>query len=205
MYWQPDRSLEGKTVVLVGGGPSHAAIDLAVLMGHRFAAINSSCRKVRPIATKDDILYFTDNSWSENHPDLIDSWPGIVICANSHTKRRLGDRVRYVDVVELSKRIGVPSEISSASSGHTMTCLLQIMGAKRVFLVGFECQPVGGRTHGHDDYQTDDLAVFHGQFLPGWRGLAPAFARMGVEIINATPGSAIDAFPIMVLSDALAG
>jgi len=42
--WQPDSSFQGQTVVIVGGGPSHAALDLNVLKGIRFIAVNSACR-----------------------------------------------------------------------------------------------------------------------------------------------------------------
>ncbi|MCA0032749.1 hypothetical protein [Mesorhizobium sp. B263B2A] len=199
--WQPDRSLEGQTVVLIGGGPSHAAIDLALLKGHRFAAINSGCRKVRPIATDKDILYFTDNSWCEQHIDLIEDWPGPVICANRHSKGRLGDRVRYIDVNALASRIGGFAEHAQASSGHIMTCLVQDMGGARAILSGFECRAVDGRTHGHEDYNgLHDMPVFEGQFLPGWRGLAKVLT---IDVVNATPGSAIDCFPFRSLEDCL--
>ena len=53
-FWEPDRSYEGQTVVLVGGGPSHASCS-QMLRGHRFIAINSSCRAVRNVATADDM------------------------------------------------------------------------------------------------------------------------------------------------------
>lgn len=200
-YWQPDRSLEGQTVVLIGGGPSHADIDLGLLKGHRFAAINSGCRKVRPIATAEDILYFTDNSWCEQHQDLIEDWPGPVICANRHSKNRLGDRIRYIDVNELTARIGGLSHHVQASSGHIMTCLVQLMGGAGVILTGFDCRVVEGRTHGHDDYNSlNDLPVFEGQFLPGWMALAQLLT---IEVINATPGSAIPCFPFRSLEDCL--
>jgi hypothetical protein len=133
----------------------------------------------------------------------VEDWPGIVICANRHTKNRLGARVRYIDVIDLTQRIGALSHFVQASSGHIMTCLSQVMGAVRGVLVGFECKPVNGRTHGHDDYnQFGDMAAFDGQFLLGWRGLAPF---LKIEMINATPDSAIDCFPFMSLEDALLG
>ncbi|PWJ93537.1 hypothetical protein C8D77_101216 [Mesorhizobium loti] len=200
-YWAPDRSLEGQTVVLIGGGPSHAEIDLALLKGHRFAAINSGCRKVRPIATAKDILYFTDNSWCEQHGDLIEGWPGPVICANRHSKNRLGDRIRCIDINDLTARIGGLSHHVQASSGHILSCLLQLMGAARLILTGFDCRVVDGRTHGHNDYNSlNDLPVFEGQFMPGWQALA---LLLDIEIINATPGSAIPCFPFRSLEDCL--
>jgi hypothetical protein len=202
-FWDPDRAFLGTTVVLIGGGPSHAEIDLAALSGHRFIAINSSCRKVRPVATADDFLYFSDNGWAERFELLVRDWPGPVVTSNRNTKARLGDLVRRLDIAVLTRAIGVMSDHVWASSGHSAACLAAIMGARRIVLVGFEGQFIDGRSHGHDDYRVSDALVFTARFLPGWKGLAPAFERLGVELVNATPRSAIAEFPFVSLSEAL--
>lgn len=202
-FWEPDRSFEGQTITLIGGGPSHATIDLEVLKSHRFIAINSSCRKVRPVATVNDVLYFTDNSWNENRPELAANWPGSVITANRNVKVRLGDAVRYLDVLALTERMRTGPDFVQASSGHIAACLAAVMGAVRLVLVGFEAQAVNGRTHGHNDYSHHDLADYVERFLPGWKMLAPIFVRMGVDVINATPGSAIKEFRFEPLARAL--
>lgn len=201
--WEPDRSFEGLTVVLIGGGPSLADLDLEALRGHRFIAINSGCRKVRPVATANDPLYFTDNSWNENRPHLAADWPGPVITSNRNSKARLGDAVRRIDIMALAERLRALPDYVGASSGHGAACLAAAMGAKRVVLIGFEGQAVNGRTHGHDDYYQHDTSAFRDRYLPAWAGLAPAFERAGVEVINATPGCAITAFPFASFDDAL--
>ena len=205
-FWAPDLAFEGMTVVLIGGGPSHGRLDLRLLTGHRFIAINSSCRKVQPIATAEDILYFTDNSWSEHYPALLQGWPGPIVTSNRNTKARLGDAVRRLDISALTAAMQVVSDRVQASSGHSAACLAAIMGARRIVLVGFEGQAVDGRTHGHADYRQHDTGIFVARFLPGWRSLAPAFERMGVEIVNATPAadSAIRDFRFASLTEALA-
>lgn len=195
--WQPDRSLEGQTVVIVGGGPSHATLDLDLLSRHRFIAVNSGCRKVRPVATGADMLYFTDNAWAENRPDIVSDWPGLVVTTNSRAKRRLGPAIHYIDPLTLPVAMGVIPDHAQASSGHIAAVLAVLMGAASLVLVGFECRAVDGRTHGHDDYQQHDLAAFTERFLPGWRALAKVFAARGVDVRNASPGSAIDVFPFV--------
>lgn len=203
-FWEPDRSFEGVSVVIIGGGPSHAAVDLDILAGHRFIAVNSSCRKVRPVATEDDLIFFHDNSWNENFPQLAADWPGPVVTSNRNTKARLGDAVRRLDMEALTLALRAFPDDIGASSGHTAACLAVIMGAARLVLVGFEGQAVGGRTHGHGDYQMDDHGPFRERFLPGWAGLAPVFARCGVDVVNATPHSAIQEFSFLDLRSALA-
>lgn len=202
-FWEPDRSFDGMAVVIIGGGPSLADLDLECLRGHRFIAINSGCRKVRPIATADDPLYFTDNSWNENRPELALDWPGPVITSNRNAKARLGNAVRRIDFADLVGRIGVLPDHVGASSGHSAACLAAVMGASRIVLIGFEAGAVNGRSHGHADYYQHDMAAFEERYLPAWRSLSVAFGRMGVEVINATLCSAIKDFPVMTLRDAL--
>lgn len=204
-FWEPDLAFSGLAVTIIGGGPSHADFDLALLRGRRFIAVNSACRRVRTIATERDLLFHHDNSWSENRPELVEDWPGPVVTSNRNTKARLGDLVRRIDMDELTRRFGVLPDRIGASSGHTAACLAAVMGAARVVLVGFECAAPGGRTHGHGDYTHHDTGIYAGQFLPGWSALAPAFDRLGVEVINATPGSAITDFPFADLGEALRG
>jgi hypothetical protein len=203
-FWPPDRSFAGLVVVLVGGGPSLADLDLALLSGHRFIAINSGCRKVRPIATAGDPLYFSDNSWNANRPELAAGWPGPVITCNRNTKARLGEAVRRIDTGALVAHMGVMPDHAGASSGHVAACLAAVMGASRIVLVGFDGRFVDGSSHGHDDYREQDAAVYAERFVPAWAALAPAFARLGVDLLNATPGSAIRDFPAVTLAAALA-
>lgn len=202
--WEPDRSFDGMTVAIIGGGPSHADIDLGALKGHRFFAINSACRKVRPAATHDDVLYFTDNAWAENRPELVDDWPGIVITANRRAAVRLKSKVRFIDVTALTARMKVRPDYVQASSGHSAACLIAAMGGKRIVLTGFECRAINGRTHGHNDYSQHDPGVYDERFLPGWRGIAGALAAMDVTVLNATPGSAIAEFPFVEFGAAMA-
>jgi hypothetical protein len=202
-FWQTDRSFTGETVVIIGGGPSHGAMDLDVLRGHRFIACNSCCRKVAPVATRQDVLYFTDNSWSERRPELLRAWPGPVVTSNRNSKARLGDAVRRLDLETLTRWIDVGIDYVQASSGHTAACLAIRMGAKRVVLIGFECRGLEGLTHGHTDYDQHDLGCYEERFRPGWRALAPRFVELGAEVINATPDSAIEEFNFVPLEEAL--
>lgn len=202
-YWEPDQSFQGETVAIIGGGPSLATFNLGLLKGHRFVATNSSCRRLAQIAAPDDILYFTDNSWAENRPELVDGWPGRAVTSNRNARIRIGSSVLWFDILELTTWAQTRPDYVQASSAHIAACLAARMGAARLVLIAMECREIGGRTHGHDDYRMQDLNPFTERFIPGWDALAAVFDRIGVAVVNATPGSAITAFPKAALADAL--
>lgn len=195
-FWEPDVWGEA-TAVIVGGGPSHVEVPANAYRAHRLIAVNSACRHVRPIATTKDILYFSDNSWSERFEGLIRDWPGVVVTSNRNTKARLGTLVNRLDLTAVTEYAGASPDYVQASSGHTAACLAAMMGARRLVLIGFEGGYVNGRSHGHNDYTQHDEHAFRERFLPGWTGLAPAFRRLGVEVLNATPHSAVTDFPLI--------
>ncbi len=203
-FWNPNLNLYlEKTIVIIGGGPSHSDLDLSLLGNFNFIAINSSCRKVKEIAKKNDILYFSDNSWSEHCPNLITTWSGIVVTSNRNSKARLGDLVNRLDIQNLTEFMKIKSDYVQASSGHTATCLGVYLGAKRIILIGFESDKSAKRTHGHNDYSQSDLNAFEERFLQGWTGLWKRFRELGCEIINSTPNSMIKEFEFMSLEKAL--
>lgn len=193
----------GLTVAIIGGGPSHADLDLALLKGRRFIAVNSACRKVSPIATAADLLFFHDDVWAETYPELVRDWPGLVVTTNAAAKARFGDRVWHIDTAVLAQQFGASHYHLGVSSGHAASALAVLMGAKRLLLAGFECRSIDGRTHGHDDYRQPELAAFANRFLPAWHALAPVFHEHGVEVLNVTPGSALTDFPVVDLADAV--
>lgn len=89
---------------------------------------------------------------------------------------------------------------SGENSGYQAANLAILFGAARVVLVGFNMQG----THFFGDHpaplRNGNPLKFVGYFRNAAAKLPP-----GVEIINATPDSALDCFPIMSLDDALAG
>lgn len=75
-------------------------------------------------------------------------------------------------------------------------------GASRVVLLGYDCQHTGGRAHWHGDHPRKlgnagsvDKWKFH------FRKLAKEL--LGIEIVNATRQTALEAFPRVSLEDAL--
>lgn len=202
--WQWGQDFAGMTVVVLGNGPSLADFTPDQVAGFRLIAINSACRWAAPAATADDMLFFHDNSWNANHPALAEAWPGVIVTSNRYAAARLAPHARRLDVTALTETVRIHPDATHASSGHTAAALAAAMGARRVVLLGFDGGPRNGRAQWHDDYRETDLHVYAERMLPGWADLVPGLERIGCEVINATPGSAIAAAPFLDLAAALA-
>lgn len=194
-YWTPPPIWTGATAFCLAGGPSLRGADLETLRGRHVIAVNSSCH----IAPWAEILFFTDNSWFEQHEAIVAGWPGEVVTCSRAAKVKWPDRVKRIHAETRADfpPPGSPIIRQGRSSGHTAVALAIALGAARVVLLGYDMRIVEGRSHHHDDYRCRDGAVYSGEFIPGFDGWAETAARIGAEILNATPGSALTQFPMI--------
>lgn len=192
-YWAPEPLLDCQTVFLLGGGPSLVDVDATRLRGLNVMAINSSC-VVAPWAP---FLFFTDTNWFDDHRRVVEEWPGVVVTSSRQAKEALPDKLHRIHLEmmpEFTK--GQPTLKFGRSSGHTAISLSVSMGAIRVILLGYDMRRVGGRSHFHDEYGTEDDKMYRDDFLVHFTGWNEAARRCGVRIINCTPDSALREFPM---------
>lgn len=206
-YWSPEAAFADETVFIVGGGPSLKGFDFERLRGRRCVAVNSSGYDV-PWA---DILLFHDNSWFEANRTLVDEWRGIAVTLSRHSKVAAPDLLRRVAIEErLDFPIGRGPIRTGHSSGQSALSLTVTMAARQVVLLGFDMKAVAGQTHYHVErplYTAEHAARTAGEyattFLPYWAGWNDAALRVGCEVLNATPESALSEFPMVDLKDIL--
>lgn len=91
------------------------------------------------------------------------------------------------------------------NSGAASLSLAAHLGAKRIYLLGFDMQAdkKSGRTHWHGHYKSKIRDNTFKRHLKGFSQIAKDANKMGIEIINVSPGSAIDKFPKVSLKDVL--
>jgi hypothetical protein len=88
------------------------------------------------------------------------------------------------------------------NSGFQALNLAILLGAARIVLVGFDMRIVDGRRHFHGDHPHPLINADPRRFVPHFERAA-ASLPVGVEILNATPGSALTCFPAADLDEAL--
>jgi len=208
--WPEDRlstveqNWKGRTVVCMATGPSLTA---DVVRTVRAAAVPVvAVNDAYLMAPWADVCYFADAKWWRWHKDRPE-WAGFAgerctIYAHKHTcpdpqvhallSSRNGDG--------LSTDPG--AVITGANSGYQALNIATLAGASRVVLVAYDCRDVDGRSHFFGEHP-DGTKPPYDAIRMRYREAAEAAKRIGVEVLNATPGSRLDMFEAVDLAESL--
>jgi hypothetical protein len=94
---------------------------------------------------------------------------------------------------------------AGGSSGYMAVNLAYFFGAKEIYLLGFDMQMTGGKSHWHGDHRgsnptPDMMAKWAERFIPMWEDLQ----SFGIPLINCTRETALK-LPRMDLDEVLSG
>jgi hypothetical protein len=223
MIWQVPRIWEGGDVYILGGGPSvPVQFDIPnkiiqdVVRGAALPSVYSPYMSFLHdkhvigvnvaflIGDWIDMVFFGDNSFFLAYKNKLAEFPGIKISCHPHIEK-------YNWVKYLPKDNNHPNGISSNpkkvswnnNSGSAAINIAVNAGAKRVILLGFDMKlNTNAQQHWHDLYHRlnavnrkgKPVGVPFGRHLMGFPEIAKDTAKMGVEILNASPDSAICQF-----------
>jgi hypothetical protein len=187
----------GETVVCIATGPSltRAQLDAVKVAPVRSIGINDIG------LTEDwiDVWYGADGAfWKHYWPQAAAS-KALTVCADRNAP---GVTQLYLEVVKSKDRWPAPGfALNGGHSGFQALTLAISLGASRVVLIGYDCKAKGALTN----YFGSKSASLHkpspyDQWPKCYRDLV---LPEGVEVLNATSSSAIDAFPMVDLEDEL--
>lgn len=200
----------GECCIVAASGPSLTA-DVAETCGRsgwRVVVVNDAWRMI-PTA---DALYACDSKWWTLHDGARgfagERWTTHESLSGGHVndKAAIADQyglrcVRGTDGEGFSRN---PAVLHYGSNSGFQAINLALLKGARVALVGFDMRHVNGRAHYFGEHP-DGLrrCSDYRQFLPAFERAAKLLPA-GVEIINATPDSALRCFAMMTLDNALA-
>lgn len=201
-YWTVPPEWTGETCFILGCGPSLRGFDARVLRGRgRVIAVNDSFR----LAPWADVLYACDARWWQTRRASVrDTWTG----------RRMVTLENQIDGVLRLRNSGEdgletdPGALRTGkNSGYQAIGLAYHFGASRIVLLGFDMR-IGrhGEMHWNDRSETQTPQGFAGTLalmLPKFETLREPLATAGVQVVNATPGSALRVWQMMRLGDVL--
>lgn len=218
-----DPEWTAQTAVILGGGPSltPAAFELV--------AAAWKADRVRAIAVNDsyllapwaDVHFAADSHWFKWHTEGIEkasvgltasqvrerwaSFPG-----QKCTVMGSGDNVADPAVHVLRHREGRglsldPHEvITGRNSGFVALNMAVLAGAKRILLLGFDGKPgENDRGHWHGGHPRPTPPAAYPLYRQAMSAAENPLLEAGIEVINCSPGSAIDSFPKVAVEDVL--
>lgn len=197
-YWTVPPMWDGRTVAILASGPSMSQAVADAVRALPRIAINTTYR----LAPDADIVYGCDPAWWNAHPEAA-ACSGVKL-ALEHAPGKTMTTPEGVRFLRNTGRRGFdPSPACIRTGDNSGAQALQVAvhaHAARVLLLGFDMQ--GGHWHGaHPAGLVQSGPAHYRKFVAGFRVLAAELARLPVEILNCTPGSALDCFPRARLTD----
>jgi hypothetical protein len=191
----------GETVFVVGGGPSVAGQNIEVLRDRKLIAINSSYA----VASFADMLFFGDGRWwNANRREVLDAFKGEIATVASETSadKEVASRLQILKKTE--QWSDDPGAVFVRRTSVTGAINLGYhRGARRFVLLGIDGGPLSGRTHHHEPHAWSMPGNWVAEQRKDFEVMNVALKSRGVEVLNASPCSVYDFWPIVKLEDHL--
>jgi hypothetical protein len=228
MIWQVPHMWEEGDVWILGGGPSVPVqfgipdeVVQKVINGTSPASVYSpymhslhnkhviGINVAYLIGNWIDIVFFGDVGFFLNHQQGLADFPSLKVTCHPR-----GDRYDWIKYLakDTSHTKGISSNPKMVSwngnSGAAAISLAVHTGAKRIILLGFDMKlNESNMQHWHNLYNKGERLnkkkLPFERHLRGFSAIAADAKRMGVEILNASPGSEIKEFPKYTVKELL--
>ena len=155
-----------------------------------------------------DFVFFGDRGfWRDNETQLA-AHPSIkVSCSESRALPKWIKSLRRARSKKYGLTVNEKYEICwNYNSGAAAINLAMYLGCKRIILIGFDMNTLNNKSHFHGAYKPRTAGTLQDNFnrhKKGFEFIAREAIEMGVEIINANPGSGLECFPKMTVMQAL--
>lgn len=161
-----------------------------------------------------DIMFFGDDSFWKDRKDDILTFPNLkVTCSKTRhpdiktlgksRNSKLKGWERYYGLSDIRVRNAVRWNLNSGTAAIDLAVKF---GAKQIILLGFDMNYSNGHRHFHREYRTvreKSALKSMERHLACFPFVAEDAKRLGVEILNCSPESAIKEFPRMPLKEVL--
>ena len=207
----PQRYTEG-VAVLIGGGPSLTAQQVSLCMNphqqRRLAVMG--CNDAYRICPFLDVLYAADERWIDYHQQnvlksahlrTLECWTPDEKAAEKYSEWSL------IGIKPIEPGLSTDRAVLHGGnhSGYQLINLAYLMGCLDIILIGYDGHSGGDHWFGKHPEGPMNIKSNYQRWMAGYRSIQKQAAALNLTIVNATPGSAIDAFPHATLDDALYG
>lgn len=199
-YYTAAAQWPGETAFVVAGGTSVDQYKpLDCLRGRKVVAINSSIKDV-PFA---DVLYFGDTRWFNHHRKNLADFCGRIVTVSAIAASAAG-----VDLMKKRHPPGLSKDRQELTARRTSLVpvinLLAHYGVKVIVLLGADGGPgADGRTHHHDRHPWPLREDCWDQQRADLESICKPLQKIGITVLNASPGTKLDLWPVVKLEDVL--
>lgn len=159
-----------------------------------------------------DVVFFGDHGWYLVHRKLLAKFPGLkVSCHPRFHKRKDTEGIKYL-AKDSEWKYGItkdPTKVSwNSNSGAAAISVAAHFGVKKIILLGFDMSlDSGDVSHWHGSHRAGggkkQKPPPFPRHLRGFEMIAKNAEERGIEIINASPNSAIVELPKVSVADLL--
>lgn len=203
--WTVEPLWKGEDVFIICGGTSLNPETVQRLRG-RPGSHSIAVNRSYIIAPWADVLFFADDRWwveehVQNRGPLLQAFPGQVVTTAEQTRDAKLWHLKKIEPSDAKPLSGVETSVALLTTSVTGALNISLhKGARRVILIGCDNKHgPEGRIHYHQEYPWDRTEESWWAKERELRRAARGMAAAGIEVINASPGSALDFWPIVEL------
>lgn len=181
-----------KTAVCIASGTSLTKEDVDYCKGKAIVYVVNNCYKLAPWA---DVLYACDEEWWDYYkPEFVgEKWTINDKAANKYSLNLIGH--------DTSAKFCTSEIIATGNnSGFQAINLAYLHGFKRILLLGYDFCFSGNHWHGRHPHRLDKTPDMR-RWIKHMSDAAPLMKEAGLEVINCSRNSAIEAFKKSVITD----
>jgi uncharacterized Rossmann fold enzyme len=210
-FWDITPDWKGQAAAILGSGPS-MGIDVAAKIrksGMRSIAVNNQGISmvikgmIQPaMAPWADILYAADRDWWYHNQAAAACFKGKKVSISQH-----GQDFPILDDTVMIRHGGLNgfddrrTHIrTGGNSGYQAVHIAAHLGANPILLFGFDMH--GKHWFGHHPWRGNHIPRYS-VFIKSFETLEPECRKRGIEVINCTPKSDLQCFPIMGVDEGI--
>jgi hypothetical protein len=211
--WSVPREWIGETVAILASGPSMNRETAEAVRGKcRVIAVNNQGIDTLDSETKQmvpafapwaDVLFAADAKWWHTYQDRALKFAGLKVCVRPNLPWK------EIYSLQQSKQITFDPNpkclVGGGNSGYMALHLAVHFGAKRVLLCGYDMRDgLGKKRHWFGNHPSKlNARGAYATWKTAFGRLAPVLQKMGVEVLNCTPQTALTCFRRVSLQEAL--
>lgn len=186
----------GQEVFIIGGGPSLKNFDFNLLNSKITVSLNSSFERM----SKWTAMFWADNDWASQNLDRITAIDSLKFTAKKFCDEHIRRNIKAMGGATVLRKggdYGYSGDIDTVCGNNSGAMALNLVANTkpyRIILLGYDMQFIDGQSHHHKGYVVSSPSVYRDLFIPSINSMAPFIKKLGIEVVNCSPTSALECF-----------